>query len=470
MLLRPGIAGPTGAVPAYEFDFGDNNPPLLAWAAYKIYNIEDAVYGVKDVEFLQTIFPRLNRYYTWFTLDADVDGHQLLGTSFLGLDNASPINRSDPPSRVKALYQPDGTAWAGKMALDMMKIALELGGMVDGGHEAYDEFAGQFLINAALCALSLNNYEDSLPRPGYNRPNLYNEEDNWFYDAILMDDDKVRQLKVRSLIGIVPVFGVESFCSESFRPDFTRHVSNWMKNEHHRALAGKFMSLGDDDLADIENISPDKLIGIFLVQPNRLRAILKTVLDPEHLYSEFGIRSASKLLQSKPYKFDAGDGEKVYTYNPAESFGDGKMFGGNSGWRGSIWFPTTYIFIESLMKYHEVLGDDWKVELPTGSGNMASLKEVALDIARRLIKIFELRADGSGRPVYGDGKSFYNTNERFSKNVLFYEYFHGCNGSGVGASHQTGWTGLCADLLSRVSAEDACSSKGQQSELEPDIA
>jgi hypothetical protein len=218
-----------------------------------------------------------------------------------------------------------------------MQIALELGSEVEGGDASFDEFAGQFLINAVISARSINNYEGGLARPGYQRPNLYNAEDNWFYDAILLDDNKVRQLKIRSCIGLIPIFGVELFSGSSFRPSFTHHIVNWMKNEKHLHLVEKFMTLNGDELADPDLIKPEKLVGMFLVEPERLRLILKTVLDPEHFLSDFGLRSASKALEKNPFKYDAGAGEKTYTYNPAESFGDGKMFGGNSGWRGSIW-------------------------------------------------------------------------------------------------------------------------------------
>jgi hypothetical protein len=266
-------------------------------------------------------------------------------------------------------------------------------------------------------------------------------------------------LDCRTLVGIIPLFAVESIeiRGRDFS-DFSKQLSRLSDNKRHRKQMENIVSQNGSKeqvaVSKSETIAwANDKFGVFMVNPCKLRSILKIVLDSHHFLSDFGLRSASKELQHTPYRFDAGEGEHVYHYLPAESYGDGKFFGGNSSWRGAVWAPTTYMLIESLIKYHDVLGNEWTIECPTGSGRMMNLRQVALELARRFVSIFDRRPDGT-RPVYGPSGSMYNASERWRRYPLFYEYFHGCDGTGVGASHQTGWTGLVADLISRLAFEE----------------
>lgn len=337
------------------------------------------------------------------------------------------------------------------MSLTMMKIALELG----TDDDLWDDLASQFLIDSCTLSMALNNYTGALDLPGYERPRLYSEEDGFFFDVIkLKSDGKNRQLKIPTLVGVIPLFCVETL-DPSFvkRTNFMEKVEHYIENDQHRTLARGLVRL-DSRETGLAKAGEGQRLGVHMVNEEQLRRILTHVLDPEEFMSRFGTRSASKKLEKNPFRFDAGEGEKTFRYIPGESFGDGKMFGGNSSWRGSIWMPTTYLLIESLIKYHVIFGNDFKIECPTGSGVLMNLREVAFELATRLISIFEKNADGI-RPSLGSGADVrYACNPRWQK-PLFYEYFHGDTGQGLGASHQLGWTGaVIADLITRLTNEE----------------
>ena len=442
LLLGHNYMNSNGQVPAYEWDFSDHNPPLQAWSAYSVYSIEKRMYGNVDLSFLRYCYPRLSRFYTWYVTSTEVDGNRLAGQSFLGLDNIAVVDRSKLPGRVEALYQADGTAWSAAMALTMMKISLEL------NDESSDAFASQFFVDASFHAMALNNYDGDLERPGRQRAELYSEEDGFYYDVIkLQGDPKLHQLKTPTLVGLIPMTAIETVDADiqKGRPGFTTSVQEYFASEQHSKLKERLTT----DLVP-EKKSSKTQIGMHVVRKEQLSRMLEKLLDSDEFFAPHGIRSTSKSLQRKPYRFDVGDGDKEFKYLPAESYGDGKMFGGNSSWRGSIWVPTTYLLIESLIKYHQILGDEYRVECPKNSGRQLNLREVAFEIASRLISLIE--KDNHGHRPSLQKWNRYGNDKRWT-HPLFFEYFDGDNGAGLGASHQTGWTGLIADLITRLTHE-----------------
>lgn len=341
ILFMPGVVHPKGMPPSYEWEFSDYSPPLAAFAAWMIYDVERSLFRkAGDKKFLQRIFPMLNRFYTWYLNLAD---HRLVGGSFLGLDNSQVLNRSkmeDYP-QFETIYQADGTAWAASMGLSMMKIALELG---------MGETAASMFCDSAYRAHALNNFEDGLPRPGFARPKLWCEELGWFCDVVkYKGSDELQSLKCRTLIGMVPLFATQCFQSldelGTKHPMFAEHVAEFTATKLNRSIADKVTSVPVDDLpVPIEQertviVGGDGIrkLGLFLVQPDKLRIMLTSILDPKRFLSDYGIRSASKELEREPYNFDCGEGHgwKEYKYLPRESYSDGKLFGGNSSWRGA---------------------------------------------------------------------------------------------------------------------------------------
>eukprot|EP00737_Agarophyton_chilense_P004101 gb/GEZJ01005005.1/.p1 GENE.gb/GEZJ01005005.1/~~gb/GEZJ01005005.1/.p1 ORF type:complete len:934 (-),score=142.86 gb/GEZJ01005005.1/:676-3477(-) len=445
LLLGPNYMSTSGQVPAYEWDLGDSNPPLQAWSAYKVYMIEKEMYGIEDTSFLRLCYPRLNRFYTWFATSAEVESH-IVGKSFLGLDNISLIDRSSLPEHVESMYQVDGTAWAAATALTMMKLSLLV------KDESSEIFASQFFIDASFRAMALNNYDGDLEKPGGGHVMLYSPKDGFFYDSMkLKHDYEPRQLSIPTLVGLIPMVAVETLDVDVIekRPAFSEAVYQFYSSDQHANLGNR---LTIDNVFTDRTVSPRvgngrSQIGVFAVDEEKLRRILTKVLDENCFFSEFGIRSASKELEQFPYLFDDGVEVKEYRYLPAESYGDGKMFGGNSSWRGSIWIPTTYLIIESLLKYYTFLGNDFTVECPTGSGTTMNLREVAFEIIIRISKLFEINDEGSRPSLQKFAR--YPGHPKWRR-PLYFEFFDGDIGSGLGATHQTGWTGLIADMLTML--------------------
>lgn len=421
LLTREWYMHPNGQIPAYEWDLSDVNPPVHAWVAWRIYKIDKKMTGHADKLFLERIFQKLLLNFTWWVNRKDRDGRNVFQGGFLGLDNIGIFDRSSPP--VGHLEQTDGTSWMGMYCLNMLKIVIELA--LD--NPAYEDIASKFFEHFLYIANAMN-------RLGGKDISLWNQEDGCYYDALHLPSGDTQPLKIRSMVGLIPLFAIETIEKDVLEqlPDFTRRMKWFM--EHRKDL--------------IQNLYCDTSQGgtmqrISIVNNDQLRLILEKLLDENEFLGPFGIRSLSKFHEKNPYVFIADGHEYCVSYEPAESSSD--MFGGNSNWRGPVWFPVNFLIIESLQKFHYFLGDKFKVEFPTGSGNKLTLWEVSQELSQRLLKIF-LKDKSRNRPVFGGVQKF-QTDPHWKDYILFYEYFHGDSGAGLGASHQTGWTGLVAKLF-----------------------
>ena len=424
LFTREWYMDPNGALPAYEWSFGDVNPPVHAWATYRVYLIDAEQNGTPDRAFLEGVFHKLVLNFTWWVNRKDEDERNVFQGGFLGLDNISLFDRSAQLPTGGHIDQSDGTAWMGFFSLTLMKISLELA----KENPVYQGLATKFFEHFLRIASAMTD------RRGHGHT-LWHEEDGFFYDSLHLPDDSTVPLKVRSLVGLIPLFVVETIEPEIFAtmPDFKRRVEWFLKNRP--LLAG--------DLAMVDVTDPEHACLTTVVDHDRLRSILGYMLDEDEFLSPYGIRSVSKVHEANPFRMDVGDQTFEVGYWPAES--KSGLFGGNSNWRGPIWFPINYLIIEGLQRFHRYYGDSFKVECPTGSGNMATLDEVAKELSRRLTQLFTRNKMGE-RPAYG-GERTLQDDPHWKDHILFYEYFHGDNGAGLGASHQTGWTGLVADLL-----------------------
>ncbi len=425
LFLREWYMHPNGQIPAYEWAFGDVNPPVHAWAALRVYQIEKKNKGTGDRKFLARIFQKLLLNFTWWVNRKDAEGKNVFEGGFLGLDNIGVFDRSQPLPTGGRLAQSDGTSWMAMYCLNMLAIALELATEDD----AYEDVASKFWEHFVFIADAMNHRgTDDIP--------LWNEEDGFYYDVLHMHETGYSMpIKVRSMVGLIPLFAVATIEPELLDrlPAFKRRMQWFIDNR--------------PDLTDNINCARTPGMGerrlLAIAYRDRLERVLKVMLDENEFLSPHGIRALSRFHKDCPYVLEVNGQEHRVDYEPAES--SSGLFGGNSNWRGPIWFPVNYLLIESLQKFHHYYGDDLKVECPTGSGNMMNLWDVSQEISRRLSHIFLKGADGR-RPVYGDSTTF-QADPHFRDHLLFYEYFHGDNGSGVGASHQTGWTGLVAKLL-----------------------
>jgi hypothetical protein len=424
LMLDERYLHPNGQIPAYEWNFSDVNPPVHALALLNIYTIEKDMRGEGDLDFLQDAFHKLMLNFTWWVNRKDPDNRDVFGGGFLGLDNIGVFDRSAPLPTGGQLEQSDGTAWMAFYALSMLQIAVEL-----ALHDpAYQSMASKFFehflwINAAMDQI------------GERSDELWDEEDGFFYDVLRLPDGRAARLKVRSLVGLLPlaVSTVINPEEASRLPKFMERV-RWL-NEHRPELVSTIHSLGKP------RIGNRRLLA--MLDETKLRRILARMLDEDEFLSPHGIRSISRVHREQPYVVHVGGTEYRVDYLPAES--NTGMFGGNSNWRGPIWFPMNFILIRGLLHLHAYYGDEFTVDCPTGSGQHMTLWQVSQVIALRLAGIF-LR-DGAGhRPVYGGTEKF-QTDPHWRDHLQFFEYFHGDNGAGLGASHQTGWTGLVAWLL-----------------------
>jgi hypothetical protein len=431
LLTREWYMHPNGQLPAYEWSFSDVNPPVHAWATWRVYKIDAKQSGKADREFLEGIFHKLLLNFTWWVNRKDAEGRNVFQGGFLGLDNISVFDRSAPLPTGGHLDQSDGTAWMGFYCLTMLKIALELA----KEEPIYQDTATKFFEHFLRIGHAVTNR-------GGTGHSLWDEEDGFFYDVLRLPDDTVMPLKVRSLVGLMSLLAVETIDPELMQeaPDFNRRVHWFLKNRAH--LSGNVTSI------DVEGVGSRRLISF--LDRECLTRMLGYMLDESEFLSDYGVRSVSKIHQHRPFSFDAGGEVFTINYQPAESLSG--LFGGNSNWRGPVWFPINYLLIESLQKFHHYYGDDLKVEFPTGSGNRLTLGEVATELSNRLVKLF-LRDDSGRRPVFG-GHPIFQGDAHWRDHVLFYEYFHGDNGAGLGASHQTGWTGLVAKLIQQSGGKD----------------
>jgi len=426
LMTREWYMHPNGQLPAYEWNFSDVNPPVLVWALWRVYKIDAAATGVFDTEFLKGIFHKLMLNFTWWVNRKDPDGHNVFQGGFLGMDNISLFDRSAPLPTGGHIEQSDGTAWMAFYSIIMMKIALELA----KSDPIYQDTATKFFEHYLRIAYAMVDL-------GERGVSLWDEEDGFFYD-ILHLPDKIIPLKVRSLVGLLPLFAVETLEDLDLEPmDVFSRRMKWFihkRADYKGHMACMFTpGVGERHLMAILN-------------RERLLRVLKYMLDENEFLSEYGIRSLSKHYKDQPVSIKLGGHEFSIRYQPAEA--DSGLFGGNSNWRGPIWLPINFLIIESLQKFHHYYGDELKVEFPTRSGNLLTLKEVAQELSKRLMKIFTKDAEGH-RPVFG-GESKFQKDPHWRNLILFYEYFNGDDGAGLGASHQTGWTGLIAKLIQQV--------------------
>jgi hypothetical protein len=423
ILTKEQYMHPSGQTPAYEWDFGDVDPPVHAWAALRVYQIEEKMYGRKDRAFLEEIFQKLAMNFTWWVNRKDVDGRNVFEGGFLGLDNIASFDRTKGiPEGGKSL-EADGTGWMGMFCLNLMQIALELA--IDD--PVYDSMAAKFLEHFIFIADAMNNI--------IGADGLWDEKDGFYHGRIVLPDGTQIQLTPITLRGVIPLFAVATSVPLKAHPfPEYRKVFQWFLKNRPKLVANIVEDVGQGE---------SERILLSLAAPEQMKRVLEKVLDEEQLLSPFGIRTISKTLGPDPFVLNLGGEEYRLDYEPAES--TTPMFGGNSNWRGPIWFPLNFLLIESLQKYHHFLGDDFKIECPKGSGRMSSLWEVSQEISRRLTSIFLKNSQGR-RPLYG-GLEKFQSDPHWKDYILFHEYFHGDNGAGLGASQQTGWTGLVAKLI-----------------------
>jgi len=427
LLTREWYMHPNGQLPAYEWAFSDVNPPVHAWATWRVYQIDRRVGGVADRAFLERVFHKLLLNFTWWVNRKDADGHNVFQGGFLGLDNIGVFDRSAPLPVAGHLGQADGTAWMGMYCLNMLKIALELA--VDDA--VYEDLATKFLEHFLYIAGALNGVGvDSAP--------LWDDTDEFFYDTLHLATGEFLPLKVRSLVGLMPLLAVETLEPDLLErlPNFRRRMRWFLANRPQ--LASLVASWEEPGMGERRLLA--------LVHGHRMKALLRRMLDPEEFLSDHGIRALSRYHRDHPYVLEIGGMESRVEYEPAES--KSGLFGGNSNWRGPIWFPINFLLIEALQKCDHYYGPEFRVECPAASGSLASLGEVAGDLSRRLQSIFLLDESGR-RPVFGPDEAV-QSDTNWRDHVLFYEYFNGDTGAGVGASHQTGWTGLVAKLLEQT--------------------
>ncbi|HEX4260230.1 MAG TPA: glucosidase [Acetobacteraceae bacterium] len=431
LLTRSWYQHPNGQLPAYEWAFGDVDPPVHAWAAWRVYQMERALTGRADTVFLEQVFHKLLLNFTWWVNRKDADGRNIFQGGFLGLDNISIFDRSNPLPTGGTINQSDGTAWMAMYTLDLLHIAIELA-LAD---HAYEPMAVKFFEHFLYIAEAMGNI-------GGTGIGLWDEQDSFFYDVLNLPDGDHLPLRVRSMVGLIPLFAVAVLGSQiddrlpnfaagarwiiEHRPDLANLISRWQ-------LPGMNQS-----------------ILLSLLRGHRTKCLLARMLDPSEFLSDHGVRALSKIHETHPFMLEHGGMTYRIGYVPGES--DSNLFGGNSNWRGPVWMPVNFMLIESLYEFQRYYGDDFQVQCPVGSGTMMSLREVADELCRRVNGLF-LRGPDGRRPVFGDYEKF-QADPHFRDYVLFHEYFHGDTGRGVGASHQTGWTGLVALLLHPRAAGD----------------
>jgi len=427
LLCREWFMHPNGQLPAYEWNFGDVNPPVHAWAAYRVYQIDRKRHGgVGDVAFLQRVFHKLLLNFTWWVNRKDAQGRNLFQGGFLGLDNIGVFDRSAPLPTGGFLNQADGTSWMAMYCLNLLRIAIEL-----AVHDrVYEDIATKFLEHFLGIAEAMTNVGGDGVGVG-----LWDDRDEFYYDQLSLPGGDAVTLRVRSMVGLIPLFAVETLEPECMvkLPEFERRL-RWYLNYRPDlcALVSRWQDPGRGER---------RLLS--LLRGHRMKQLLKRMLDETEFLSDHGVRSLSRSHRDDPYTLWIGDTPHAVRYEPAESRSG--LFGGNSNWRGPVWFPVNFLVVESLQKFHHYYGDDFTVECPTGSGVYLTLGQVADELTRRLTRLF-LRDEQGRRAVFGDDARL-QADPNFRDYVPFYEYFDGDTGRGLGASHQTGWTGLVAKLL-----------------------
>lgn len=432
LLVREWYQHPNGQIPAYEWAFGDVNPPVFGWAAWRVYKMEKKQRGRGDRRFLERVFHKLLLNFTWWVNRKDSEGKNVFQGGFLGLDNIGVFDRSAPLPSGEYLEQSDGTSWMGMFCLNLMVIALELA----RANPVYEDIATKFFEHFLYIAAAMNNI-------GGEGIQLWNDEDEFFYDVLKLPNDGNVPLKVRSLVGLIPLLAVETIEPELLDrfPGFKGRLEWFLEHRPHLAgLVSRWHEPGSGDL---------RLLA--LVRGHRMKRLLRRMLDESEFLSPYGVRALSKYHEAHPYELQVNGTTYMVDYEPAESRSG--VFGGNSNWRGPVWFPINFLLIESLQKFHRYYGDDFTVECPTGSGRYLTLDEIADFLSHRLIALFA-RDEQGRRPCFG-GVEVLQSDPHWREYVLFHEYFHGDNGAGLGASHQTGWTGLVAKLIQQQGEKHA---------------
>ena len=423
LLTREWYMAPNGQLPAYEWAFGDVNPPVHAWAAWRVYEIDRAARGQGDRAFLERVFHKLMINFTWWVNRKDAEGRNIFQGGFLGLDNIGIFDRSAPLPTGGHINQADGTAWMAMYTLNLMRIALELASR----DHVYEDIATKFFEHFLLIAEAMTNM-------GGDGVGLWDEADEFYYDVLELPNHSPVPMKVRSMVGLIPLFAVEVLDGSviSRLPAFKERMQWFLE---HRPELSRLVSRWAE-----EGDSERHLLS--LLRGHRMKCLLRRMLDETEFLSDYGIRSLSKFHEAHPFELDTNGNRFSIGYAPAESVSG--VFGGNSNWRGPIWMPVNFLLIESLRRFHSYYGDDFRIECPVGSGQLINLSEAADEVTRRLCRLF-LRDESGRRPVLGpvppEGRP------DFQEDPLFYEYFNGDTGAGCGAAHQTGWTALVASLL-----------------------
>ena len=424
VVLREYYMHPNGQIPAYEWNFSDVNPPVHAWSVWQVYEADKKKTGTPDWDFLERAFQKLLMNFTWWVNQKDSNGTDIFEGGFLGLDNIGVFDRNHMPPGIKKLQQADATSWMAMYALNMLQMSLELA----QHNKAYEESAAKFFRHFLNIGWAMHHI-------GKKDISLWDEQDAFYYDAIQFENGTSQRLRIRSLVGIIPLFAAEIMHSSIFedlrqfntrlevirltRPDLTRIISD----------------------IDKKNDNGNYLFAIMI--GDRMEHLLKRLLDEAEFLSDYGIRSLSKIHQDNPYSFAYKESNYSIQYEPGES--SSSMFGGNSNWRGPIWLPLNYLIINSLRKYYEFYGDTYTYEFPARSGKKMNLKQIANELTKRILNIFKRNEKGNFQ-YHGDDQSCWKE-EHFKEHHLFYEFFHGDTGQGLGASHQTGWTALIINLL-----------------------
>ena len=422
LFLREWYLHPNGQVPAYEWAFGDVNPPVHAWAALRVFQID----GSQDFEFLGKVFQKLLINFTWWVNKKDRDGNNVFEGGFLGLDNIGLFDRSQALPNGMVLEQSDGTSWMGLYALNMLNISLILA----SDDPAYEDIASKFYEHFVRIAAAMN-------ASGERGHGLWNEEDGFYYDVLSSSDGSHEPMRVRSVVGLSPLYATEVIGPKLLAkfPGFDKRKRWFLR---YRAP--------DQDLGHLDQTNAKGAVLLSMVSPARALRLARRMGDEEEFLSPYGLRALSRYHLEHPVEVEIGGMQCRVDYEPAES--TSYLFGGNSNWRGPVWFPVNYLLIDGIREYHKWVPPDFRLEHPVGSGNQLTLEEVAEDLSHRLVSLF-LNDEHGCRPVFGDPSGKFQTDPTWHDNLLFYEFFHGDTGEGLGASHQTGWTGLVADLITR---------------------
>ncbi|OQO09114.1 hypothetical protein B0A48_06005 [Cryoendolithus antarcticus] len=426
LFTREWYMHPNGQLPAYEWNFGDVNPPVHAWATFRTFKIERKMYGREDLDFLERVFQKLLLNFTWWCNRKDFDGKNVFEGGFLGLDNIGLFNRSDPLPTGGTLEQADATGWMAFYALSMLNIALELA----KHRRIYEDIASKFFEHFILISDAMSY------RHGDKTQSLWNEEDGFYYDAISWGPEWTHQMKVRSLVGLIPMYATLTLEPQVIArfPQFKKRM-DWFINNRHE-VAGR-------NIASMKRRGKDDRLLLSLCSEDRLRSILKYMLDPKEFLGDNGIRSLSKFHKDHPVSMDVNGQNYSVSYIPGDS--DSGLFGGNSNWRGPIWIAVNFLLVESLLRFYMFYGNTFKVECPTGSGDYMHLGHVAEEIQHRLQHLMA-KGDGGRRAIH-DGNDMLDFDPNWKDYLWFYEFFDGDSGRGLGASHQTGWTGLMAKMV-----------------------